>query len=248
MCLPRRYPGSRNIRRGPHQESRHSYDPPRRRGSSSNTRKIRVLAARDHIPRAQNQRQGTSADRRQSESRHLLPDTTRRLTTQSIPWKSQLLRAKFLPNLSSILSPLYTLFQKNESWNWQEKQEAAFQEAKRMLTSGSLFTIMTPTKSSCSHATPHHLKLGQSCLTKWKMVSNDRLHSLRDLFRKRRKITPTWTKRLLQLCSVCENFTNISKVAHSPYSRTTSHSNTFSMRIEESQQWHLPGYSVGLLH
>ena len=54
--------------------------------------------------------------------------------------------AKFLPNLSSILAPLYTLLQKNESWNWQEKQEAAFQEAKRMLTLGSLLTHYDPDK------------------------------------------------------------------------------------------------------
>ena len=108
--------------------------------------------------------------------------------------------------------------------------------------------IMTPTKSSCSHATPHYSESGQFCLTKWKMALNDQLHLLRDLFRKARKITPTWTRRLWQLCSACENFTNTCMVAPSPYSRTTSPSNTFSTRIEESQQWHRPGYSVGLLH
>ena len=33
---------------------------------------------------------------------------------------------KFLPNLSSTLSPLYSLLQKNTQWKWGSEHEAAF--------------------------------------------------------------------------------------------------------------------------
>ena len=38
--------------------------------------------------------------------------------------------AKFLPNLSAKLAPLYSLLNKKQKWHWGEAQEQAFQAAK----------------------------------------------------------------------------------------------------------------------
>ena len=46
--------------------------------------------------------------------------------------------AKFLPNLSTVLAPLYSLLQKNRPWLWGPEQQHAFQRAKQLLTSASL--------------------------------------------------------------------------------------------------------------
>ncbi len=46
--------------------------------------------------------------------------------------------AKFLPQLSSTLAPLYKLLQKRTTWSWGSEQQIAFQEAKSQLTSPCL--------------------------------------------------------------------------------------------------------------
>ena len=40
--------------------------------------------------------------------------------------------SKFLPNMSTKLSPLYTLLAKKKRWSWYTKEEAAFQLAKQV--------------------------------------------------------------------------------------------------------------------
>ena len=45
---------------------------------------------------------------------------------------------KFLPNLSSILSPLYKLLQQNMQWQWSNSQLTAFNAAKNALQSSTL--------------------------------------------------------------------------------------------------------------
>ena len=46
--------------------------------------------------------------------------------------------AKFLPNLSTVSAPLYSLLQKNCPWSWGPSQENAFRCARTMLSSASL--------------------------------------------------------------------------------------------------------------
>ena len=46
--------------------------------------------------------------------------------------------SKFLPNLSTQLAPLYSLLQKNQTWNWGKDQQQAFDEAKQLLTSSQV--------------------------------------------------------------------------------------------------------------
>ena len=53
---------------------------------------------------------------------------------------------KFLPNLSSILSPLYRLTQNQTKWFWSSEQEQSFQEVKSLLTSDCLLVHYDPDK------------------------------------------------------------------------------------------------------
>ena len=53
---------------------------------------------------------------------------------------------KFLPHLSSTLSPLYSLLQKQTKWTWGDSQRQAFQEAKAQLTSDCLLVHYDPDK------------------------------------------------------------------------------------------------------
>ncbi len=67
--------------------------------------------------------------------------------------------AKFLPNLSSMLAPLYKLLQKKVTWTWGSEQKKAFQEAKACLTSSCVLTHYDPLKPlivSCD-ASPYGL-------------------------------------------------------------------------------------------
>ena len=53
---------------------------------------------------------------------------------------------KFLPNLSSVLSPLYRLLQSSTKWSWGAEQATAFQKVKSMLTSDSILVHFDPDK------------------------------------------------------------------------------------------------------
>ena len=46
--------------------------------------------------------------------------------------------SKFLPNMSTTLSPLYALLQKNRRWKWSKEQQKAFEQAKLVLQSDTL--------------------------------------------------------------------------------------------------------------
>ena len=53
---------------------------------------------------------------------------------------------KFLPDLSSVLAPLYRLFQKGMKWVWGDEQQKAFEEVKKLLTSECLLAHYDPNK------------------------------------------------------------------------------------------------------
>jgi len=52
--------------------------------------------------------------------------------------------AKFLPQLSSTLAPLYQLLAKQAKWTWGPPQKKAFQEAKSQLTSANVLVHYNP--------------------------------------------------------------------------------------------------------
>ncbi len=54
--------------------------------------------------------------------------------------------SKFIPNLSSELSPLYSLLQKSTKWSWSDGEEECFQKAKKLLASPRLLVHFDPSK------------------------------------------------------------------------------------------------------
>jgi hypothetical protein len=53
---------------------------------------------------------------------------------------------KFLPDLSTVLAPLYRLLQKETEWRWTDEQQRAFEEVKVLLTSDRLLVHYDPDK------------------------------------------------------------------------------------------------------
>lgn len=51
---------------------------------------------------------------------------------------------KFVPNLSSLLHPLYALLKKNQAWNWDNNCENAFKEIKNILASDRVLCHYDP--------------------------------------------------------------------------------------------------------
>ena len=65
--------------------------------------------------------------------------------------------SKFLPNMSSVLAPLYQLLGKNARWVWREAQQAAFANAKQCLLAAGVLVHYDPAKPlklECD-ASPH---------------------------------------------------------------------------------------------
>ena len=58
-------------------------------------------------------------------------------SNHSLVW-SIIIYAKFLPNLATVLAPLYHLLRKDVKWKWRSEQEAAVEEVKKLLKSSQL--------------------------------------------------------------------------------------------------------------
>ena len=80
---------------------------------------------------------------------------------QDAPWQENITELKsymyigplnyyswFLPNLSTMLAPLYKLLKHIVQWRWTEQQENAFTESKKQLLSNKLLIPFSPTLRS----------------------------------------------------------------------------------------------------
>ena len=59
---------------------------------------------------------------------------------------------KFLPDVSTVLAPLYRLLRQDTWWRWSTKEEKAFRESKKLLTSSKLlvhFDASLPLTLAC---------------------------------------------------------------------------------------------------
>lgn len=54
--------------------------------------------------------------------------------------------SKFLPNISSLLAPLYRLLEKNRHWLWEQEQQTAFDKAKRCLQQAGVLVHFDPSQ------------------------------------------------------------------------------------------------------
>lgn len=55
--------------------------------------------------------------------------------------------AKFLPNMSIHLAPLYDLLKKGAAWEWQNKQETAFKHVKEAIQTSKFLAHFDPNKT-----------------------------------------------------------------------------------------------------
>ena len=88
-----------------------------------------------------------------SDGLHPLPDKACAIAKAPCPSNPKQLKAylalityyaKFLPNLSSLLSPLYKLLHKNSTWQWDDEEQNAFDKSKELLTSYNLLIHFNP--------------------------------------------------------------------------------------------------------
>ena len=86
---------------------------------------------------------------------HTLPDKIEAIVSASRPKTLTELKAflglvnyygKFIPNLASVLHPLYQLLNKDVDWSWTVERENAFQRAKTLLTSNHVLIHYDPQK------------------------------------------------------------------------------------------------------
>ena len=86
---------------------------------------------------------------------HPLPDKVRAIQEAPQPQNVSELKAylgllsyysKFLPNLSTVLAPLYRLLRDDQPWMWKKPQEEAFQQSKEMLLSSQVLVHFDPTR------------------------------------------------------------------------------------------------------
>ena len=85
---------------------------------------------------------------------HPLPDKVDAVRNAPAPRNTRELKSylgllsyysKYLPNLSSVLVPLYQLLCKAVKWKWSAQQEEAFKQSKELLTATSLLVHFHPT-------------------------------------------------------------------------------------------------------
>ena len=54
--------------------------------------------------------------------------------------------SKFLPNMATLLSPLYELLNKGHKWHWSKDAEEAFEQSKLKLKQSQILAHFDPTK------------------------------------------------------------------------------------------------------
>ena len=64
--------------------------------------------------------------------------------------------AKFIPNFSDITKPLRELTKKNVNFKWTEKERESFEQIKQMLTSDTVWLILTERSKQSLLQMPHH--------------------------------------------------------------------------------------------
>ena len=67
--------------------------------------------------------------------------------------------ARFIPNLSSVLHPLYNLLEKDRKWCWTKDSDEAFKTVKKLITSDEILTHYDPNLPLClaTDASPYGL-------------------------------------------------------------------------------------------
>ena len=102
---------------------------------------------------------------------------------------------RFLPNLSSVLAPLYRLLHKAVKWRWHKEEEDSFREAKELLISTKLLVHFDPDKELILTCDARRMVLVRFWLTRKRMVLKNLFHMLRAPLRWQKENILNWTKK-----------------------------------------------------
>ena len=115
-----------------------------------------------------------------AEGLHPLPEKVRAITEAPSSTNPKQLKAylglltyyaKFLLNLSFLLSPLYHLLTKDSAWQWKEEQQQAFDKSKEeLLTFSQLLIHFNPTLPILLSCGASNYEIGVVWLTACQMV------------------------------------------------------------------------------
>lgn len=149
---------------------------------------------------------------------------------------------KFVPNLSSVMSPLYQLLQKKIAWQWGKRQDAAFKQAKELLVSSDVLAHFNPDKElvlSCD-ASPYGIG---AVLAQKEEDGTERpiSYASRSLAAAEKRYSQL-DKEGLAIVFVVKKFHSF---LSSPLTRITSLYSTFLVPHSQCQHWHLLGYRGG---
>ena len=106
--------------------------------------------------------------------------------------------AKFLPNLSNTLAPLYALLQKQVEWSWGRSHEEAINSAKQLLSSSRVLAHFDPAKELLLACDASPYGVGEFSRKCWTMGLTGQWHSLRDLLPLLKSATPSLTRKAWQ--------------------------------------------------
>ena len=119
------------------------------------------------------------------EGLHPLPDKVNGITRASTPKSVTELKAflglmnyyaKFIPNLATVLSPLYQLLSQSVPWSWTCERDAAFKKAKLLLTSDCVLIHFDPEKDLVLSCDASYYGLGAVLSHNFLMDPNILLH------------------------------------------------------------------------
>ena len=116
--------------------------------------------------------------------------------------------AKFVPNLAQINEPLRQLLRKESQWVWDQPQETAFKEIKKLLTSTDVLTHYDPSAKCIIAADASHYGIGAV------LLHEDAAGRRRPIFYASRSLTDTEKryavieKEALAATWACEKFTD----------------------------------------
>ena len=85
---------------------------------------------------------------------HPLPEKVRAIQEAPTPKNVSYLGllsyySKFLPNVSTVLAPLYQLLKHKQPWKWKEAQNKSFENSKQLLLSSQVLVYFDPSLDIC---------------------------------------------------------------------------------------------------
>ena len=149
--------------------------------------------------------------------------------------------SKFLPNLATVVAPLYPLLQKDTHWTWKTTQAESSQQSKGMLTSSSVLTHYNPDieLTLACDASPYGLGTMSYCLSnvEEKPIAYTS-HILSQAEQNYKKKSFLWYLEFRNSISTC-------MVDGSPYTQIINLYKVCLTLGNQLHQWSHSGYNIG---